>query len=727
VERKLVKKSLAIYIVLIFFLHSVPQGWVTPIQNVSAAGTQTIFESNTNVPAGYIGIYTIEDLDNVRNDLSGKYILMNDIDLSTATAVGGEYFNNGAGWQPIGTEISPFTGIFDGNGHKVIGMKIHLISDKKVYAGLFGSIKDAQIKNIGILDSVVYAESTSTDSSVSDVFAGGVVGYAYNFTVSNSYNTGSVTAFSLFKSDAGGIVGKAEANFTQPSTIINSYNTSQVNAKTAAGGVAGETSRVDITKSFNNGNINFSNSSNKYSGGIVGYDYRSTISESYNTGTVNFGTNGGGIIGYSSYTTLKNSYNEGTIASTASFSKGGGIAGYAYHSNISDSNNKGTINLPVNFASGGGIIGEAMSDTSVVRSFNLGEIIADTSGGGIVGDMYSSTVAQSFNAGAVNKRVSFSGGIGGYISDSTISDSYNISDISGKYDTGGIAGNSSNTTIRNTYNLGSVNVASGTSAGGIAGEFQGSILNSYYLDSKDKGVGTGLDDGTMKKTLEELQSVSAFQGFDFSSVWTMEGNSGYLFPELINPSYTEVERVKTILLKTLPQKTTYIQGEDFDVTGAIIMAISNYFNKNDLNLNPEMISGFDKNQVGIQNVKITYEGVAASFNVTVVEKDVTPPSKPIVNEVTENSIAVSGTAEVGSLIEVRANISLIGSAATRQDGSFNATINEQASGTKLFVTATDKSGNESDPVKVVVKDITAPAKPFVHELTERDIIITGEA
>ena len=44
--------------------------------------TVAFAENQTTVPDGYIGIYTAEDLYNIRNNLSGKYILMNDIDLS---------------------------------------------------------------------------------------------------------------------------------------------------------------------------------------------------------------------------------------------------------------------------------------------------------------------------------------------------------------------------------------------------------------------------------------------------------------------------------------------------------------------------------------------------------------------------------------------------------------------------------------------------------------------
>ena len=66
------------------------------------------------VPEGWVGIYTVEDLDNIRGDLDGKYILMNDLT-----------FADGASpFDPIGTRQEPFTGQFDGNGHVIRGLVI---------------------------------------------------------------------------------------------------------------------------------------------------------------------------------------------------------------------------------------------------------------------------------------------------------------------------------------------------------------------------------------------------------------------------------------------------------------------------------------------------------------------------------------------------------------------------------------------------------------------------
>ena len=73
-----------------------------------------VFSADGTVPYGYTPIRTAQELDSIRNNLSGKYILMNDIDL-------GEYEN----WVPIGTKKQPFSGIFDGNNHSIKNLNIN--------------------------------------------------------------------------------------------------------------------------------------------------------------------------------------------------------------------------------------------------------------------------------------------------------------------------------------------------------------------------------------------------------------------------------------------------------------------------------------------------------------------------------------------------------------------------------------------------------------------------
>jgi uncharacterized repeat protein (TIGR02543 family) len=97
-------------------------------------------------------IRTVEELDAVREDLYGWYVLENDLDLSDI-----------ANWDPIGSyegdyEFAPsewwrhaFKGIFDGQGHTIRGLRItELRADK---AGLFGTLADGEICNLKMEDS----------------------------------------------------------------------------------------------------------------------------------------------------------------------------------------------------------------------------------------------------------------------------------------------------------------------------------------------------------------------------------------------------------------------------------------------------------------------------------------------------------------------------------------------------------------------------------------------
>lgn len=86
------------------------------------------------VPDGYTGIYTIAELNNIRNDLSGKYILMNDLTFTDGNfAEGGAY---AGGWIALGDEDEPFIGIFDGNGYVINNLKLNT---DRAFSGLFGS------------------------------------------------------------------------------------------------------------------------------------------------------------------------------------------------------------------------------------------------------------------------------------------------------------------------------------------------------------------------------------------------------------------------------------------------------------------------------------------------------------------------------------------------------------------------------------------------------------
>ncbi len=113
-----------------------------------------------------------------------------------------------------------------------------------------------------------------------------------------------------------------------------------------------------------------------------------------------------------------------------------------------------------------------------------------------------------------------------------------------------------------------------------------------------------------------------------------------------------------------------------------------------------------------------------SFEVT---DDITPPTKPAVHEVTDKDTSVTGEAEANSKVEVKANGAVIGSTLAATDSTFTVAIPVQKPGVELTVTATDKAGNVSEAAAVVVKDVTPPAMPAVHEVTDKDSSVTGFA
>ena len=101
----LIAASLAVIMVSAAAASSVAWGWLPfPF-------TRNSYQL-TEVPEGYVGIYTEADLDLIRNDPDGNFILMEDIDLG------------GKEHTPIGDYLTPFDGKFNGNGHVISNFTI---------------------------------------------------------------------------------------------------------------------------------------------------------------------------------------------------------------------------------------------------------------------------------------------------------------------------------------------------------------------------------------------------------------------------------------------------------------------------------------------------------------------------------------------------------------------------------------------------------------------------
>ena len=81
-------------------------------------------------------------------------------------------------------------------------------------------------------------------------------------------------------------------------------------------------------------------------------------------------------------------------------------------------------------------------------------------------------------------------------------------------------------------------------------------------------------------------------------------------------------KVESIEIIEEPIKTTYIQNyEELDVTGGKIRLTYNDGTTEEIDMTKEMASGFDNTIVGPQTLTVTYEGKTATFEVTIIEKE----------------------------------------------------------------------------------------------------------
>ena len=181
------------------------------------------------------------------------YELMNDIDLDTdgdgniGTDSGDAYYNNGAGWLPIGVTGDVFRTNFKGNGNTINNLFISR-SSYTDSVGLFGRIgSSGRIETLGVINANV---------------------------------TGSINS---------GILGGTNAG-----AIVACYTTGKSQGSGAVGGLVGSTNGGSVNSAYSTAYV----TANSSVGGLVGYFWSGSITNSYSTGRVtSAGSNVGGLIG----------------------------------------------------------------------------------------------------------------------------------------------------------------------------------------------------------------------------------------------------------------------------------------------------------------------------------------------------------------------------------------------------------------------------------------------
>ena len=365
------------------FLSSVTRDIDKPTNGIST----TLFAGGFGTSNDAYEITNWTQLQNINNSniLTQNYYfnLINDLDSATNdyTILASETANDGEGWKAIGAIIYPsnaapinsaFTGNFDGLGHTIDKLIINRPLEHR--QGLFGYTDGANISNIEITDVNVIGYNS----------VGGLVGYSFSTTITNSYAMGDVSG----KNSVGGLSG----DFT--GSMISSYTKVNISGKNSVGGLSGEFDGSMIS-SYATGTV----SGEEDVGGLVGLNDGGEIGNSYATGTVSGEEDVGGLVGELYDGNITNSYATGKVSGEENT---GGLVGYHwYDANILNSYSSGDVsgNNQV-----GGLVGY-LEEGEIINSYASGSITGNENIGGLIGDDHNGDISNSFYDKTINENM----------------------------------------------------------------------------------------------------------------------------------------------------------------------------------------------------------------------------------------------------------------------------------------------------------------------------------
>jgi len=311
-------------------------------ETIDGSAGESIKETETKTAQE---IHNWHDLDDVRNDLAGAYILMNDLDKDTAGY--NELVDTKDGWNPIGEfdegEEYGFNGSFDGNEYEI--QDLYINRSQEACIGLF-AVSEGEIKNVGIVGANITGER----------IVGGLVGLNNaNATIQNSHFTGEIRGEEVVGGLVGMNLGDIEKEFFP--TISNSYANVEIIGGNNVSGLIGVNAIGGVENSYAAGNV----SGGDNLGGLVGNNIIGWIMNSTSVADVSGKERVGGLVGETELGGVENSYATGNVIGEGRI---GGLVG----------NNTGIVN----------------------KSYAIGEVYGEEDVGGLIGYDENGSVLNSF-------------------------------------------------------------------------------------------------------------------------------------------------------------------------------------------------------------------------------------------------------------------------------------------------------------------------------------------
>jgi len=442
-------------------------------------------EQKTEVPEGYVGIYSYADFAKIAEscpeDTTFTSLRIHDNEVNTANYILMNDITFPAEYQSAGA----FYGTLDGNGYTMYGVSKPLF----LYA-------TAMVHNLGI--EVNYTTADYKKESSYGAIARYQMGWAKgDLIIDNCFVKGSISVHAD-SGKFGALVGDGD-----DVVITNCYSEADIDVKTRqssyVGGICGN--NASVQNCFNTGDISLYttgentlqvSSMDVHAGGILGYNATFNVVNCYNTGDVDidvpmgFHVYAGGIVGFSyglrSNTRIISCYNTGDIS----------VDWQAAY----DTSEDYLYALDPKFGAGG-ILGGAGENHYIEKCYNTGSVSGELFTGGIVGMLgdsyYGSEISDCFNLGAVSGVMYVGGFLGFGGKGIKISRSYSYCTVSG-----------------------------GMHMGVIAAELKDaeeSLTDCYYQSGYAATPLGVMYSGAQPLTEEQMADRASYEGFDFRGVW----------------------------------------------------------------------------------------------------------------------------------------------------------------------------------------------------------------
>ncbi len=322
--------------------------------------------------------------------LAADYKQTNDIDASASSLL-----NSGAGFNPIGSSTTKFSGSYDGSNYSISGLTI----DSNLQIGLFYQLFNAQVSDLTLSS----LDFTSTLSYVG-ALAGKATGTSSisNVIVSDGSSVSGATY-------TGGLVGKCEDDVTISGS--KSYATVTTNSSDYVGGLVGYAiENVQFTDCLVSADVTGHNNT----GGFIGYAANSVqFLRCNSSGVIKGNSATGGFIGFAGGGSFSQCYYTSNDSVSGSSEVGGFIGSAGTTASFDQcANRSGKVHGTGDNI--GGFVGKNRGIIS--NSYAMGNVSGDDNVGGFVGISSSGEITNCYSIGSATGSDYVGGFVGIYTS-----------------------------------------------------------------------------------------------------------------------------------------------------------------------------------------------------------------------------------------------------------------------------------------------------------------------